>query len=270
MTGFLTLALGGKSYGLLATNLASSLRSFSPDVPIAVITDSKGVTGIDRTLFSHVIEIPGGKNAFHQKTRLHEFTPFDVTIYVDADSLFIGPVDAIIRDAEQHEFLMMEYRRLKKSDGHLKRPVWVDLEKAWEHFWLDDDALWPEYNSSVFSFHKTSERVMRYMIAVNACYSSPVELREKVRGHWPDEVAFSATSAQWEVFSGIESWQPAYLEWAATNAESVGEVRKKYPLVTMSGIRMPKNNMNALYNGTINALAKAGANVVPWTFNMKS
>lgn len=95
--GIVTLALGDALYGNLATNLAISLKH-AEDMPIALIYTPSAIANLGNeylSLFSHKILFDESKvliNGVHHwhlgKMFLGEYTPFEKTIFLDADTMW--------------------------------------------------------------------------------------------------------------------------------------------------------------------------------------
>lgn len=90
--GFVTIATGQERYYRLAANLLCSYRQFSAEpLPFAIIADRENrYTG----LFDHVIIISDSENSYNDKLKLFRELPYDETIFIDADSLAYGDLNA--------------------------------------------------------------------------------------------------------------------------------------------------------------------------------
>jgi hypothetical protein len=89
--GLITLAIG-KKYAVQAKYLAYSCMIHAPHVLRAAITDVP-----ERLSSLYDFIIPFDKNTgdpFSVKTQLHTYTPFEQTLFLDADSLLIGNIDS--------------------------------------------------------------------------------------------------------------------------------------------------------------------------------
>jgi len=89
--GYITIATGDRSYVEMAEHLALSVR-LNDSRPIALITDENTtISDSTRALFSDVIIMPAreGYVGCMNKLRVFNFTPFEETIFIDADCLLI-------------------------------------------------------------------------------------------------------------------------------------------------------------------------------------
>lgn len=92
--GFITLACGGRDYYVMAKYLSLSLRRHTPQIDIAVITDSRAENFT--RYFDYVIPMRHDfGDAFAQKLHILEYTPFDETLFIDCDSLVVRDVSFV-------------------------------------------------------------------------------------------------------------------------------------------------------------------------------
>jgi hypothetical protein len=88
--GIFTIAIG-KKYARQAKYLALSAMIHAPHVPRAVLSDQ---TEYLAPLFDRIIPFNGETGEiFSLKMRLHHYTPFEKTLFLDADSLIMGNID---------------------------------------------------------------------------------------------------------------------------------------------------------------------------------
>lgn len=90
--GFVTIATGDKRYFDLAVNLLHSYHFHTKDpYPFAIICDRENEVTAE---FDAVIIIDDPSRNYMDKLRLYEFMPWDETIFIDADSLAYGDLNA--------------------------------------------------------------------------------------------------------------------------------------------------------------------------------
>jgi hypothetical protein len=142
--GFITIAIG-KKYASQAKYLALSAMLHCPHVLRAVITDCPSIlTGYYDFIIPYTLD---HGNPFMLKTRINLYTPFENTIYFDADSLIINTIDSY--------WEALDYRSFAYAGAFSKKGKWYfDIEKIIEDF----DLSWiARFNSGMFVFDK-SER----------------------------------------------------------------------------------------------------------------
>ena len=94
--GFVTIATGNERYYQLASNLLRSYRLQSgADAPFAIICDRKCSFTED---FDQVVIMEQPSNTYLDKLHLFRYSPYDRTIFVDADSLFLSNPGALWTD----------------------------------------------------------------------------------------------------------------------------------------------------------------------------
>jgi hypothetical protein len=137
--GFITIAIG-KKYIKQARHLAYSALLHAPHIIRAVVTDKP-------ELLSNFYDItipynPDYGNPFAAKTRLYLYTPFEKTLYVDADSLIIHNFDSYWPWLDEQSFV---YEGTLLHEGEW----YFDIAKISRQLSLP----WiPKFNSGMFLF----------------------------------------------------------------------------------------------------------------------
>jgi hypothetical protein len=139
--GLLTIAIG-KKYTRQAKYLACSCVLHAPHILRSVITDNPN-------LLEHYYDLcipynPNFGDPFMTKTRLHLYTHFDKTLYLDADSLVINSIDDY--------WSALENRSFAYAGKMLTSGTWyLDIASLIRQIsvpWL------PQFNSGMFLFKK--------------------------------------------------------------------------------------------------------------------
>jgi hypothetical protein len=101
-SGVLLIAMGKPNYGRLVAALAETIKSASPKVPVALAWSGDVLTALGeaRGVFDHLIPIREAlpaqaecSQAFYAKLCVDQLSPFDHTIFIDADSLIYPGAD---------------------------------------------------------------------------------------------------------------------------------------------------------------------------------
>jgi hypothetical protein len=88
MRGFVTIATGDDKYYMMAANLLRSYRKWATDdTPFAIICDRE--TG-DTAGFDTVVVMEQANRSYLDKLLLYCYTPYEETIFIDADSLILS------------------------------------------------------------------------------------------------------------------------------------------------------------------------------------
>ena len=116
--GFITLATGSERYYILAYNLLLSYRYHSKSpMPFAILSDRHNVW---TEAFDEVIIIEDPAYSYFDKLRILDLSPFDETLFIDADSLAYKDLNGL-----------WEYFKDSPDIGLAGR-VWPkDYEKGW-------------------------------------------------------------------------------------------------------------------------------------------
>lgn len=141
--GILTIAIG-KKYTVQAKYLAYSCMLNSPHTLRAVITDSPDMLD---SCYDIVIPYKDHDDPFSIKTRLYELSPFEETLFLDADSLVFHPVDNFWNYLQDY-FYIYEGAKLVSGEWYF------DIEKTR----LLINTQWiPKFNSGMLLFNKSEE-----------------------------------------------------------------------------------------------------------------
>jgi hypothetical protein len=112
--GLITIAIGNK-YIKQAKYLAYSAMLNAPNIKLAVITDKPEV--LARFYDIIVPYNPDYGDPFATKTRLHLYTPFYKTVFVDSDSLIMNNIDSYWETLDQNS-LVYEGKLISKGDWY--------------------------------------------------------------------------------------------------------------------------------------------------------
>lgn len=91
--GFVTIATGKDEYFVLARNLLASYRFHTQDpLPFAIICDRENAWTND---FDDVVFVNSPKRSFADKLRILDLSPYDETIFIDADCLAYSDLNGL-------------------------------------------------------------------------------------------------------------------------------------------------------------------------------
>lgn len=125
--GFVTIATGSSHYYQMAANLLSSYRLYNTDnTPFALICDR----ACEETQgFDDVVVAKETYNSYLDKLSLLENTPYEETIFVDADSMFLRDPHCLWEDFESMDDFCAYGKALPLSSPQ----SWFDCEKTGEY-----------------------------------------------------------------------------------------------------------------------------------------
>lgn len=141
--GVLTIAHGDQKYIEQAKALARSIRIHSSDVPVALATDTDTTSGglfdaVTRRDFSQL-------DPLLSKLRMYEFSPFEQTLFIDADSLVVAPLEPVFEAFDGKRFSVF-------GAAEYTTPDWFHDIQAVEEI-TGSDGL-PGFNGGIYYFEK--------------------------------------------------------------------------------------------------------------------
>lgn len=181
--GCLTLAFGSK-YVRLARALATSIRIHNPDTPIAIATDSS-----DPSLaqyFDHIVPVrPEFGMGYSQKVHLDFYTPFEETLFIDADALVVGSLAPVWERFAQVPFGVV--------GENVNKGYWLtDIPTLLQR--LSRPSI-PRFNGGIYYFNRTSAAIAVFETARSVMHNYEQWNLDPV-GNWPaDEGAFAIAMA---------------------------------------------------------------------------
>jgi len=289
MTGILLIAIdafGGGFYQQLAYNLALSIKLDTPNMPITVITDSVDFKYLSKeqiALFDYKIEAKEDDyfeeylmNPFKLKTKIYEYTPFENTLYLDVDGLFLygnKTLSSLFEKLNTCDFQIHEVRRYTKANYHESGMIWTQpnenspnhFKTLWDAYGIGDTDIYPEYNSSFIWFKKTdSNKEYFNQVAIN--YNDRRVTFKALGKSYPDEMAWNITSAKMQHLGAFSEFKPCYFEWEHTNKEFDYIAKECWFMMLAGGFQITK--MVTYYNNLIKSFRSQVNDTIPFNFEM--
>lgn len=226
--GIILIATGTPGYGNMAYNLALSIKMLE-DIPIALIYDSTSLghlTDDQLKVFNNLIPVPENLPAgFGLKLHLDQLTPFEHTLFLDVDMLWLGKNPSEL------------FNELKGVDFTIITEGNSDAINTKYYFWADPEEIKKSYNvvkvwqtrSEVIYFEKTKVFAAARKLRPNA----KLKTIRMFGDHIPDELYFNIAMAQTGTEPHMHNWKPAY--WSRINGEYMpvlSELYKTYYLLS--------------------------------------
>jgi hypothetical protein len=170
--GVLYLNLGTKCISRMLVSIHSLKKHYNGPISIVSIGDesNKFFDSINDQLIKQNIniikenfkEIPEGKNiVFLMKTSINKCTPYDLSVFLDADTLVRGNIDELFELAEKHDFVAPKFTNWTTKTKAITRRIeswrstYPDLMKgAFEYE--------PALNCGVFAFKKNAHYMLEW------------------------------------------------------------------------------------------------------------
>ena len=219
--GVVLLALNHKYYGNYCAQLAASIKFMDKDMSITLLHDVKGIAHLNEQrlrLFDNLIEVPehcymnkGRKDYLKVKTHVYALSPYDETIFIDADVLWLPrkSVTELFDSLSEVDFTMSNRGHValdKAKNGFI---TWCNPEEIKANYDIDGDL----YNlSSEFMYFKKKKEVGKLFKQAQKNY-------ETLKVHYvlfgndiPDELPFSIAMIQTGVYPHKTPFLPFYWE----------------------------------------------------------
>lgn len=259
--GVILLALGYPNYGNWASQLAASIH-YTSETETVLLTDGKGNSEIAPQYLKHiskVITVPeecytkdGMSNYLKAKTYLYDLSPFDETIFLDADMIWL-PYKPITELFEQ--FKDIDYTMISRSDGPIETENntlihWAKPSEILETY--PNVAGKHLYNlSSEFIYFKKNKRIKAFFELVKQFYIDPKVHYRDFGLQVPDELAYTLAMLHSDVKPHQNVFVPIYWEV---------HQRRRLPLTEMYnqfyGYSIGGNSTDPITANTFNDLAK--------------
>jgi hypothetical protein len=148
MKGYLLFALnadadGQREYTKLAYACALSIKLTQPDGynSVSVVTNDVLAFKNYKSVFDNIIEY-NGPEGMDARSRAYDYTPYEETVLLDADMLFLQPMNHYWDMMGQRELFItttpQNYRRDVFVYGHyrqlMQKNKWPDVYNAWTYF----------------------------------------------------------------------------------------------------------------------------------------
>jgi len=224
--GVLLVAVNHPYYGNYAFQLALSILNTSPKMKITLAHNGAGINHLSEdqlSIFDKVIkvkdsilEVNGRKQTMIFKAFLNDITPYDETLYLDADMLWSpkkSVEEFLLTIPKKVNFTMQNRGKLdlateKQLDSTFN--IWVNTKHLKEVYKFKEGHL---YNlSSELIFWRKCKEVDAYFKQVKIEFSSIKVKHIDFGGGIPDELPFGIAMIKTKMYPHKENWRPAYWE----------------------------------------------------------
>lgn len=253
--GVIILAAGHPFYGCYAIQLCRSIKAMDPSVEVAVAYCDQALSHLPTTKpFDHVIEIPveyymtnGLKDYLKAKTYLYELSPFDTTIFLDADTIWLPrkKVSDLFDRLEGFGFIMAHRGAELVEDAKPGLIHWADPQAIKEAYNIPDGEYL--YNlSSEFIYFTKNKQVKKLFTEAQKIFVDP-KVEYKRFGHsMPDELAFAIAMMKTKVYPPREMFLPVYWEQFEKKNLAANMMYESYYAYSLGG-NMLTREMKSFY-----------------------
>lgn len=240
--GILLLALGHGYYGRMAYNLAMSIKAVEPYAHITLVYTEAAIAHINQRnmwVFDNKMCLPESDQPFGVKLNLSELTPYEKTLYIDVDTLWVnkyGP-SKLFEQLNGIPFTGItegfhDYGNPEKSDPSKHYFFWADLEEIKDVHVLDDQKIY-QWRGEFIYFEKC-EIVEKFFGFAKNIYANPgLKTIKKFAEHVPDELAINIGAAMCGIHPHQYKWQPSYWDRLyGGHMPSIQELQYKYYVIS--------------------------------------
>ena len=222
--GVVLMALNYCEYGHWASTLANSLRFTSPDIKIALICDPIGKRDIapayDKDIDQYIpipenyYKIDGRNIPLKAKTFIYDLSPFDETIFIDADLIWLPykPITELFEKFKDIDFTMSCRSDARMCDAYDTLIHWAKPRDILAEY-PDLDKEKRMYNvSSEFIYFKKNQKVKDFFELVKQFYLEPKVSYRDFGLQVPDELAYTLAMLHSDIKPHESPFVPMYWE----------------------------------------------------------
>lgn len=247
--GVCIVALGYQLYGSYALNLAISIKCFDPDCKIALLCDTEAINHLseeEKSFFDHFIFISesdytfnGKKEYMRVKLMVNKYTPFENTMYLDADNIWLDKkVSWLFGELHQTDFCIgynAEFNVETKRSSKIGYTYWCRDENECVKYHKIEKIL-PQTISGFYYFNKSAKTDLIFDIALKV-YDDPKAPSEPFAKQRPDEYCFNVALGKLNYRQ--KEFNPVYFD-KLHGAKDGQEIYTNYWCIAVGGDRISK------------------------------
>lgn len=217
--GIILVAAGHVNYYRMARNLAISIRANDPGVNVCIaVQDETLLEYKQEGLFDKIIILPaetyttlGSPDYLKTKVCLYDITPYDETLFLDVDMIWLGgktPTE-LMEEMKEVNFNMGNSGSTSFSSPGIPSSYWANIDDVKKAYNLTDEK-WFQYHSEIIWFKKNAE-VKKYFAQAKKIFNSPkIDCMRFAGGTMADELAFMIASSVLKFYPSNENWLPVF------------------------------------------------------------
>lgn len=240
LKGIVIIATSHAYYGRMAYNLAISIKAVE-DVPVALLYRSPAIdhlTSAQLSYFDHLLALPEDvPEGYHTKLHLDELSPFEATLYLDADMLWLPyrKPSELFAELAGNEYTGITEGRT--GDANHSYYFWADLKELRDFY---DRDLFYQWRTEVIYFTKDTN-VFKQARSLDL---SMLRTVKKFGGTTPDELYFNIATALIGIEPHKYKWTPAY--WPRLYKDVIPKDLSSYYLISF-GSNYASSKMKTTY-----------------------
>lgn len=238
--GILLLATTHPYYGRMAYNLCVSIKATGTTIPVCVLHQGRGLSHLSdaqKSVFDKVIEIE--QQAFEAKLYLYDHSPFEQTIFIDADTawLYKKTPEQLFATCEGLDFQAI----VETTDPRYM--LWADEQQMREKYKITGELN--KLRSEVMFFRK-GEAAKEIFLLAQTIHDDPLVDVTMFAGQIPDEFCLNIACAILQVKMNAE-WSPSF--WFNINRKffPLPELASRYFVISTGGNTV-NHRVKKIYN----------------------
>lgn len=249
MNGVLIIAKKHRLYARMALNLVASIKASDPGIPVVLIHDDciNDYTEVEKFQFYKLIR-NDNPNPFEVKLSLFDLSPFEKTVYLDADTLLL-PNKSLTQ-----LFALKGFHIANR--GYTEANDWLNVAEAIKKY---KTKQWLNTSSEVIVFDKSCAKVFE---SAKEFYAADT-INRKIGMNQPDEPAFSY-AIEVNKIKLTTPWLPSFWD-GQEKYKSEHQILSEYTILSMGGNQV-SDRIRSIYNrfSTVYA-SKVGLRAYPHT-----
>lgn len=214
--GIVIISLGNSYYARMAYQLAFSIKA-NNNIAITLVSNNHSTLSDDeKKHFNSIVDFSCNSNEYLKtKTKLYDLSPYDETLYLDADMIILKDLSPLFESLNDVVFTTAVRGRTHSKEWTAKTSMWGNLT---QHKF--DDAYWYQMSSEFIYFKKTKEVEQLFKDAVY--YYENTEEFNKFANVMADEYAFGLACCKNNIYPHKEYFTPIY--WAHSEKRMMREI----------------------------------------------
>lgn len=270
--GIVTFALGNPIYGRFAFNLALSVKKVCPHIPIVLYYEESAIKDLDKnklSFFAECIPMPeeymrlqgsNNKDYFLPKLSLNKLTPFEQTLFLDADTLLFKDPFKHINEAfkfQTQAYFAYDFETKQSDNNGYDYTFWCEPERIKKTFKNEHIKRFYSLSSTYVYFEKSVENDLLFESIYDFRKRFTNPHKNFVPGGTCDELFIALGLTE----SGIEMqcpFVPIYFNFTEKNkpfANSTNYIYNEHVGITNGGNVQPLVT-EIVYNDLVKAFSK--------------
>lgn len=256
--GIIIIGLGHEFYGRMAHNLAASIKAAELTMPVALVHDESALKLLHHFNLEKTFDILIPTNEFADgnylkaKTHLFDLSPFEETIYLDADMIWLKKKPSELFD----ELKDCSFTMINEGVIYFENPLeiagayrpWADVNEIKKEYGLQTGLMYNQRSELIYFRDTLANKV--FFDKAKEIFSNPKVKPVEFAGSVPDELAFNIAGALLKHYPHQVGYRPVF--WQHINPRrivGIPEVMETYYSYSMGGNRaleVMKRNYNLL------------------------